>query len=702
MPLFLNADERNAIAGARQREPLRSIYWALLGRVERRAATPGLGNHTVSVDWWHHVAEYLTDAAMARAVLYSSSVTLDSWLRDVTLSIIRRPIDDWVGPSFRERYSEPKGYLETAHLTWGIAVVLDLSPDLFTDSERSEIVDALRAKGAALCLRWLDSDRRLANWRCVLNAGLAAAAATLDDRSLLDRAACEFNRCVDVFQPDGSYGESLQYGNYAAYGLMIAREALVRRAPALHATLPLAPYVLKSRWDAASLFYQKPLTGWGSYPRPRSANFNDSAALYRPSADVLLHTAARARDAHPTEAGLARWLFDTLYTPMIEQGPHDLATFGFVNDFGFLTLPLFTQAAEALTPQAAGVSLSESFSCGDILVRDAWPEHGGRTILAVRAAGEPLRGPGHLHGDLNSFILAHNRERLLLDPGHSCYRNILHDIETSSFTHNTCTFSFEVTDDKSASAEDSLDGQFLQQSRILKRHFDPDTGISDPPIRRGGSRLICERRDDITVIASEVADLYGAQLKEFTRFWFLCGSHALFIVDRIAASHPTKITWNWLLNNRDNQLNLKLVQPDRAVARRGSAGVKLFHLGRGLLQQPRYAYVHDAYHPLSCQLGEGRSGSGVLLRWIDSHPTTFSVTIHAIAVDDPGAISGWHLKTAKNTAILEAGGATAGWRLFYEEDASRFEISNTVSKISCSIAPDSEGHWRMVPATFIS
>jgi hypothetical protein len=688
MPLFVSDSERTAIATARSREPLRSFYWALLGRVERRAASPGLGDQGVTADWWHHAAEYLTDAAMAHAIIYKPSAAIDAWLRDVTLSIARRPLADWIGPSFRDHDAKPpRGHLETAHLTWAVAVVLDLAPGVFTAAEHDELCTTLREKGIVLCTSWLDSNHHLANWRCVLNAGLAVASAVLNDRPALERAVAEFRRCAGIFQPDGSYAESLQYGNYAAYCLMLAREALVRRDPALDATLPLAPYAKKSRWDAASLFYQKSLSGWGSFPRPRSANFNDSAALYRPSADLLLHIASRARDAHPAEAGLARWLFDTLYTPCIEQGPHDLATFGFVNDFGFLTFPLFVQAAAAIPPAAAGLTLAEAFSCGDILARDAWPENRGRTILAVRGAADPLHGPGHLHGDLNSFILVHNQERLLLDPGHSCYRNLIHDLESASFTHNTCTF--------------ALEGEphaHLQQARTARRDFDLQTGISQPPVHRGGRRVLCAREGDVTAIGSEIAALYGSPLTEFTRFWFLCGSHVLFVVDRIISDRPVKTSWSWLLNNRDDLLDLKLIRPDRLVARRGYAGMKLFHLGDGTLQEPLHAYVHDAYHPRPNQRGEGKPGSGVLVRWTEKIAATVRTVVHAIAVDDPGATAAWHLKTpAANLTVLESPGATASWQLETTPDCSRFILTESVSGKSYTIAPDTSGIWHLPP-----
>lgn len=679
MSLFLTDIEKQTLQRARGSDPLRPFYWALVNRVERRAASPGLADPDTCVDWWHYAAEYLTDAALVYAIKPSENLSV--WLREVTLSIARRPVGDWVGPAFRNHTLQPStGHLETAHLAWSVAIVLDLAASAFTEEEQQELAETLREKGLKLCQRWLAHFTHLANWRCVLNAGVAVTAAVLNDRAALEQATAEFNRCLDIFQPDGSYSESLQYGNYAAYTLMLAWEALSRRNPDL--SLPLTPYAQKTRWDAASLFYKKPLSDWGAYPRPRSANFNDSAALYRASADLLLHIAVRGRDSLPEEAGLARWLFDTLYQPCIEQGPHNQATFGFVNDFGFLTLILLPSAAKAITPEEAGIPLAAGFSCGDVLIRDSWEK--GRTVLAVRGAGEALRGPGHLHGDLNSFILVHNQERLLVDPGHSCYRNLIHDLESSTLTHNTCTFTL-------ANEESARD---LQQSRSCRRNIDSETGIAQAPVHRGGRRLLLERHGDVTVMASEVADLYGEPITEFIRFWFLCGSHALFIVDRITSSLPVNTSWNWLLNNRDDTLDLKLIQPDRFVARRGNAGLKFFHRGGGILHPPKYSYVHDAYHPLPNQPVEGKPGSGLLIRWTESKARTSRTVVHALCMDDPGAIAGWHLKTGDHFTALESPGAASTWKLETVADNSGFLLSESSSGLSHLVVLEN-GNWKL-------
>jgi hypothetical protein len=694
MSLFLTAAERTTLATARKQNPVRPFYWALVDRVEKRAEAPGLINLNSTCEWWHFASEYLTDAAMVYAVKPSNK--LSAWIRDCTLSIVRRPVEDWIGPPFRPHEDvDPTGHLETAHLSWTVAIVLDLASEAFSEAEQEELTTVLRERAIPLCQRWLDKNHHMANWRCVMNAGVAVAAAVLKDAKAIKRASEEYLRCIDTFQPDGSYSESLQYGNYAGYTLMLAREALIRKDATQAQELPISPWVHKPRWDASSLFYKKPLLGWGTAARPRSANFNDSAAIYRGSADFLLHIAARAKETHANDAGLARWLFDTLYTPGVQPGPFDRASFGFVNDFGFLTLPLLCQAADARSPQAAGLKELESFSCGDVLARDSW---NGQTILAVHGAGDALHGPGHLHGDLNSFILAHNQERLLVDPGHSCYRNLIHDLEGSSQTHNTCTFKVKDSHGEVSNLqEELLRGKTLQQSRSARRYLDPVSREPAAPIKRGGKALFTSHHGDVRAIGSEVAALYGEPITQFARFWFLCGTHALFVVDHIISTLPVKTSWNWLLNNRDNALDLKLVRPDRIVARRGNAGMKIFHLADSSMGGPIYSYVHDAYHPLPNQLGEGFPGSGQLMHWTENRASKERLVVHAIALDDPSAITHWHLKGDSQAPILESPDASEAWQLTYRPNGTQFTVSELSSNKQYSYTQEGN-NWELPQA----
>lgn len=694
MPLFLDTREKENFTIYRRCHPVgQDFFWALCNRVDQRAASPGHHGDGREAQWWFSAAEFLTDAAMTHAL--KPSPTVAAWLRTEVLSLIRRPVSDWVGPPFRNHSddTEPVGHLETAHLTWGTAVVLDLAGDIFSDSERTEIETILRERGIPMCRRWLDRNHHLSHWRCVLGAGVAVAAAVLDDRAERERAVADYRLSLQIFQSDGSHGESLQYANSAAYTLMLAREALLRRDPALASRLPAEPWNRMPRWQTASLFYQKPLAGWGPQPRARSANFNDSAALFRPSGDLLLHLACREKAIRPREAGLARWLFDTLYAGHPTLGPHDRATFGFFNDWGFLTVPLLPHAAPPITPAEAGLDEIEAFSCGDVLMRDAWD---GRTILAVHGGGDPLCGPGHLHGDLNSFILVHNRERLLADPGHSCYRNLTHELKGSTRTHNTCTFQTGDEEDPELQ-ENTHSVRLLQQSRQARVSYDRESGRPGPAADRGARRLLAVRDGEIHVTGSEAGSLYDDGLiSQFSRFWLLCGTHVLFVVDHIRSTRPVRTHWHWLMNNRDDFLELKCLPPDRLVARRGAAGMKMFHIGSGTLGSPEHACVHDAYSPEPADIGEGRPGSGKLVTWREAEPNTVRTVVHAIALDGYGSVAGWHLKqTGEGRFFLEGPGGRARWSVATDfEDASHASIvlSESVSSLSRTLR-GADGGW---------
>lgn len=649
MSIFLSDAERTAISASRL-PAMADLRWSLNVACSRRAANPGLLSHSTTVEWWHCAHEFVSDAALCWAL--GRDARIGSWLRGVVLDLARRAADDWIGPWFRDHGTKPPcGNLETAHLSWAVSTALDLAPEVFTPAEQDELRTILRERAMPMCRRWLDTNHHLANWRCILGAGFTVPAAVLGDEAALDHAEVLFRLAVEAFQEDGSYGESLQYSHYAMYGLMLAFEALVRCRPQLAATLPIARYARGMRWHAASMLYRKPMAGWGQQPMPRSANFNDSAALFACSADVALHIASRTTGI---EAGLARWLFDTYGQQA--PGVDDRSSFGFLPRAGFLAMQLLTQASPPLSPQQAGLGPVEAFGNGDVLVRDRWD---GKTILAIHGGGEPLNGPGHLHGDLNSFILAHCQERLLVDPGHSCYRNLVHAVEVQSQCHNTLTF---VGSAGGGRQEDVGKTALLQQATAIGHRGIVD-GRGGPAVERGARLLCATHRDGVSVVGSDCAGAYGAPLTRVVRFWILCGAHALFIVDQVKADHPVQTTWNWLLNDRDGGLDLKLL-PDRLVARRGAVGMKLFHCAGGRGPQLAHGWVHDAYHPLPGQLGEGASGSGQIVRWTDRERRTELLALHAIAMDGHGAIAGWHLKEQEGqAAVLEAPDGRERWAL---------------------------------------
>ncbi len=647
--VFLSGQEKRQIQEAIQQgnELINRFWMALQNRVYARAANPGLLGLQANTQWWYPAAEYLSDAAMVYALAPNEKIAC--WLREVTLSIVRRPAYDWVGPWFRDHSQPFTGHLETAHLCWAVGTVYDLAGEVFTDAEQAEISDTLYEKGILLCGQWLQKNTHLANWRGIMTSGLLVASAAIGRKDILEEYAAEAILCAGAFQPDGSYAESLQYGNYLAYALMMVNEALSRKYPDIASQLNIAAYAKGIPWVVSSMLYSKPMTGWGEQPRARAANFNDSAALFRPSGDLLLHISAHCKEAMPKEAGLARWLFDTYYVPVPTQKPNHLATFGFHNDWGFLTLPLLLQSAQPVSPKEANLPLTAAFSNGHTFMRDSWE---GKTIVAIQGGSEALYGPGHLHGDLNSFILVHNKERLLVDPGHSCYRNLIHGLESATQTHNTCTFLIEQ--EGLGLQEDLAKIKLLEQQSLAGRRKITD-GKAGTPVNRGNKQLILARSGDVSVVGAEVAGLYGKPIEEFSRFWIQAGSHVLFVIDRIKSSAPVTTMWNWVLNNRDGETQVLTPEPNQITMYRGAAGLQLFHAGDGKISGPVYGYVHDAYHPEPNQAGEGKPGSGLLYRFTEKAPATSRIAVHAFAFDSYGFIQRWAFSHNNDTYQLTNG-----------------------------------------------
>lgn len=654
MALFLTDIEREAIL-ASDDPTLLNLKDVLIRRVMMRSASPGMADDSTTTGWYHHAAEYMSDAAMAYALTQDKD--LGRWIRAMVLQMVRLGQDVWIGPAFRDHEIKPAvGHLETAHLCLAVVSCADLAADAYTPEELGEIGSFLRETALPLCRNWLDMAERLNNWRCLLAAGLALCAAYLDDRAAMDRAGEEFLLCRDIFQEDGSHAESIQYGNYAAWGLMLTYEALVRRDPAYLERLNPDRYGRKVHWDWHSHLYYKPLDGWGPSERPRAVNFNDAAALYRPGGDLLLHIAVRSGEKDT--ASLASHLFDLHYgtDKDLLQPPRDLASLGMYNDFGFLSLPLFSGRAKGKSPAQLGLAGTRYFSNGDFICRTG--EDGKETVLAIRTAGEELYGPSHLHGDLNSFVLIRNRERLLIDPGHSCYRNQLHRIDMASESHNTCTFI--VGNDhggKDKRQEDMFKLSLLKQDSSLLRPYKRKG--TNPPVRRGGGVTLNEMRHGYRWFSAEAAPVYGPPVTRFERTWVVKGQ-VLFVMDRIESSEPVRTVWNWHLNNRDGRLEARREGENTLRIKRNGQGLVIFHCRPdrepASLAGPFYGHVHDMYHPEPGQRGEGRPGSGHIYRWTEREAALSRRVIHVFITDTAAGVDRWEcLRDGRELVCLKKG-----------------------------------------------
>jgi hypothetical protein len=614
------------------------LYTALARRERSYTAEPGIVTAADSMDWWHVVWERMSDVAFMQRIEPSDERA--EWLRTETLAICDRPLDDWIGPFFRERTSPPAGMLETAHVGLAVASAAALCPEVFSDAERDRIAAALKEKCQILCERALtqrvatlerapdapQNRGRLNNWFIVLLNGYGTVSAYLRDDAALNRAAEFYALATKIYNAD-SYGESLQYWNYATIHLAHLNEVMQAARPDLAAELDRSCYTRCVTWVVQSHLYNKPLAGWGERSYPRALNFGDSTAMFRPTADVVLHIAARCKELHPTEAGLARWLFEQTFAE-IELEPTDRDSFGFFNHFRWPALVSLPEAAPPLSPDDAKLPLTQAFECGSVIIRDSRAENA--TTLGVQAGYRPLRVVGHRHLDQNSFILAHRRERIFVDPGHCCYRLAAQRASGGPAGPPTWTVYNQT-------------GAGLGQRPAAGRVAAPP-----PPINR---LVRLEDLDGVSIITSDAADAYGAPVTRAERTWIALLPHVVFLVDRIEAEEPLEIRSHFVFNNRDNRLSINAPTPTRLVLRRGDAAAKFFQLqSRGddgadvsTRVERSWGYVHDVYHPQPNQPGQGREGSADI-RTFTTPPVRNYLAIYSIVLDAEPAIRGWHVQ----------------------------------------------------------
>lgn len=632
MSIQMTENEISRIREARNSDSKLGELWrALKARTYKNTAEDTLVQPADTQMWWHLVWERIRDASSVYKI--EGDERLGRWVYDRVMEILHMPKDEWVGPNFRKRFDTPKASLETAHTVKAIAEAYDLCPELFSLDEKKEILSAMKVYGLEYCEEYLN-DFKLSNWSCVIADAFATAAVHLEDKSAIEKAVKFYNDCLPFYDTDG-YGESLQYGNYASLSLSHMRDMLVRYDTSLDNRVKLDCIANTIYWTASSFLYMKPLGGVrGDALFPRSLNFGDSAAIFRPTADVLLQISALYPDKKI--ASLARWLFDTTYANA-NEGPDELATFGFYNHFSYVSLVYLPDASEPMTPSEAGMPLVNIYKTGTATIRDSWSDTA--TVLGAQIGYETHRVNGHRHGDHNSFILAYDKERYFVDPGHCCYRlQTCRDSKTSAY-HNTWTFYDE-------------DGNKYTQKPCE---------AYEPPLNK---LVRYEESGNFKILASDCAKAYGEHFKRAERIWITAFPHVMFLVDIIETDIPMKMVSHFVLNNRDNGLKSKIVDSSRLVFRRGKGGIKFFTFADEQFELTnRWGYVHDNYHPLHNQLGQGKEGSSEIFDFTTDCKTSHLI-IHPIVINETDEIPYWHIRhNEPNVYKIQNRGNAHSWIL---------------------------------------
>jgi len=633
MSIFMNNEELARIRAAKNEDSQLGALWrALKARTYANTAEDTLVQSSDTQTWWHLVWERIRDAASVYAI--EPEEKLGAWVHDRVMEIVRMPADEWIGPWFRRRTDPPQAMLETAHVTNAVTEAYDLCPELFSEEEKNEILAALRERGLPFCREFVQKMTHLSNWYCVIAGGFAAAAVILGDRDAVEEAVAYYNKGASLYDEDG-YGETLQYGNYASLSLSHMRDVLVRFDPSLNERVKIDCIANTVRWAVSSFLYMKPMGGErGDALYPRSINFGDCAAIFRPTGEVLLQVAALYPDK--TVAGLARWLFDTTYQSPAD-GPDELATFGFYNHFSYVALQYLPDAAAPLSPAEAEMPLVNIYKTGTATVRSEWSDKAA--VLGAQIGYEEHPVGAHRHEDHNSFVLAYDGERYFADPGHCCYRLQTWRDCCSTAHHNTW--------------------DFVDENGV--KYTQKKSGAHQPPVNK---LVDYPQADGFNILASDCAAAYGEHFKRAERVWITALPNLMFIIDRVETDIPVKMTSHFVLNNRDNKLTSKIADSVRLVFRRGQSGIKFFTFTDEPIElKQRWGYIHDNYHPLHNQLGQGKEGSSEIFDYVTGFGTSHLI-IHPIVMNETEEVKHWHIKSPETGVykILNHGN-THAWTL---------------------------------------
>ncbi len=639
MARFVTEREIQALKSAAADGFQRRLYEALRGRAYRNTRVPGFVQPGDTQEWWHLCWERASDAAFAWHV--ERDFALGEWLRGVAFWL--RDLDDtaWLGPWYRNHSRPLTASLETSHVCLALCEIIDLGGDLFTDDERATLEQALRDKGMLPCLRFCEHVRKargdINNWYGVILTGFGACALLLSDDAATDALMRLVQDAYSLYETD-SYGESLQYSNYVTLMLSHLNELILRLRPDLAASVDIGCYARLMDWYAASLLYMKPWNDETLYPR--SVNFGDSAAVFRPTGDVLAQVAARCKETLPRQAALAAWLFETTYARP-EEGSDELATFGFYNQFRYHAALMQPDMAQAQSPARAGLCEALTFDNGQILVRDGWENT--RAALALQAGYRPLNVSAHRHQDLGSFQFTQGRERMIVDGGHCCYRLNAQKYSASVLQHATVDF---FTEDECPAGWNQPVNPYagvLGQKTPSGNFYHREPPLVENHMNRyvGGAYAI----------VMDMTKAYGGDVESARRAVVCALPHAVFVIDAARTARPMRMRAHFPMNNRDGRLATHRADDHRLVFRRGGEALKLFECacfvdGKALSSTLRmdWGFSHRNYHPLPGQDGQGLEGSIVTYTWQDADMGREHLRVCAIASDIEPRITGWHIK----------------------------------------------------------
>lgn len=642
MARFITDNEVARLRAAEKDSFQMKLYEALKARTYKNTQHPGFVQPTDTQEWWHLCWERASDAAFTWHM--EKDEKLGEWIRNVAFWMRDLEDTEWIGPWFRSHARPLKGHLETAHVCLAMLEILDLCEGLFTEEEKKSLEDALKVKGMAPALVYcediINAHKHINNWFNVLLMGYGACALYFEDQEAIDKTLIFLRDSYSLYNAD-SYGESVQYSNYASLTLSHLNELILRMRPDLEPNVDLYCYGHLMTWYASSFLYMKPWDDETIYPR--TFNFADSAAVFRPTGDVLAQIATRAQKTMPREAALASWLFETTYAHP-EQGPDEMATFGFYNQFRYHAVLMQPDMCPAKSPAKATLCEAMRFENGHVILRDSWENT--RAVLAVQAGYDSMNVTSHRHQDHGSFQFVVGKERMIIDGGHCCYRLNAQRYSASSAQHATIDFCPETTQKNFTvpmTPYYAVYGQKLATGNFYNREKPLVTNIMNQYV---GSTH---------VLSLDMTAAYGDKATLVRRAFVSALPNAVFIIDQAETTEPLRMRNHFPINNRDNTLDVHRVNDHRYVFRRGGEGLKVIHCENFVdgesapsMIQFEWGYCHKYYHPLANQDCQSKEGAAEIYNWIDPKPGKKHLRLVALAAADTVGVRRWHIVKEEN------------------------------------------------------
>ncbi|WP_135552878.1 heparinase II/III domain-containing protein [Paenibacillus cymbidii] len=323
-----------------------------------------------------------------------------------------------------------------------------------------------------------------------------------------------------------------------------------------------------------------------------------------------------------------------------------------------------------LSLEQAELPLLSAFASGRVIARDSWRDP--LTVLAVQGGGsEPQRVGAHCHEDAISFMLMHRQERFFVDPGYCC--RLLQTQEQARSTAQLGTWRFLAEQPGAGSLQL---GQHEAGGDVLR-----------PAARRAYNRIVTQR-GGVHVIRCEASELYGAPIRRAERTWIAVMPHVLFIVDRIEAEQAVQVESAFVVNNCDNQLQLKVAAETKLVLRRGGAGMKFFQVHASSGSEPNagrlsrgWEYAHDRNDPQPTRPGQGAEGSAVILRYTSESFRRSHTIVYAAAMDDTDTVRHWHIiPLSQRHFYVEPPAKSGGYSLELADDDALIVHDRTAGK----------------------